>query len=116
MTGRLIDHGQPCTSAPHRITYFAQINIGYRIVFTIDKQYGLAQCPTGWSGMGIVDIYGIIQIPGITGAETSFAESSNEDVKISRGPDRGVRLGRRSFMRCTIPATVGAAHKAPATQ
>ena len=77
MTGRQIRHRKILAGAAHGLSEPAAGNVADPVEFAVKEQHGLSQTAAIGCGLGIGDVGGVVQVPGVTRAETGSAERSD---------------------------------------
>lgn len=83
MTGRQVRHRQILAAAAHGFSEAAAVDVADSVPVAVDEQHGLAQAAAIWRCVGVGNVSGAIQVPGVGRTETGGTEGFDQDVKVS---------------------------------
>jgi hypothetical protein len=83
VTGRQIRHRQVLAAAAHGFPEAATVDVADRVPFAVDEQRGLVQAAAIWRCVGVGNVSGAVQVPGVGRTETGGTEGFDQDVKVS---------------------------------
>jgi hypothetical protein len=106
VAGRQVRHGKIQAGAAHGLSEAAAGDVADSVEFAVDKQHGLSKATSIGPGVGIGNVGGVVQVPGVTRAKTGDAERFDQGVKVGGWPERGIGLRRWGAMRRAEPTSV----------
>ena len=101
VAGGQVRHGKILARAAHGLSEAIVGDVAKPVEAAIHKQHGLAQPSAVRRSVGVDDIGGVVQIPGVARSKSGCAERFDQGVEVGERPEHG--SGGTDGARCAEP-------------
>jgi hypothetical protein len=105
VAGGQVRHGKILAGAAHGLSEAAAVDVADGVPVAVDEQHGLAQAAAVGRGVGVGDVGGVVQVPGVAGRKPERGTPRPRRRSRRAARARG-RAPSRGAMRRTVTASV----------